>query len=79
MAHWVKRLKLCRERDIGRTKLDELIALGHVRAKKAGPARNAAVLADMDSYDAYVESLPDAPGSISPTKKQQREPAPEHP
>jgi hypothetical protein len=72
MANWVRRLRATRERPVGKTKLDELIAQGRVRAKKEGTAKNAAVLVDLDSYDAYVEALPDAQGSLNPKKKATR-------
>jgi hypothetical protein len=69
MAHWMKRLAFCRERGVGRTKIDELIGLGVVRAKKEGTSKNAPVLIDDSSYDDYVESLPDARGSQNPKRK----------
>jgi hypothetical protein len=46
-------------REKGKTKMDELIEAGKVRAKKEG-GRNGAVDIDLDSIDEYYDSLPDA-------------------
>jgi hypothetical protein len=79
MARWVKKRQACREKGIGVTKMNELIAQGLVRAKKEAGGMQGHVWIDTHSYDSYIENLPDAQGSISISKKHQREPAPEHP
>jgi hypothetical protein len=59
---WAKRLAACKYADIGKTKLDELIGKGLIRAKKVpGSSPNTSVYVDLDSVDQYFDSLPDAP------------------
>jgi hypothetical protein len=51
---------------MGRTKLDELIDQGLIKAKKAPGEHNAPVYVDLDSIDAYYESLPDKIPATAP-------------
>ena len=72
MARWVKRLDACKIAAVGRTKLDQLIAAGLVRAKKDPSGRNTTVYVDLDSVDAYYEGLPDARDARAEIRQQRR-------
>jgi hypothetical protein len=62
MARWKKRLAAFEYAGMGHTKGDELIALGHFRAKKEEGGRRATVYVDLDSIDEFFENLPPARG-----------------
>jgi hypothetical protein len=72
VTNWVKKLKACREKDVGRSKMAEWIALGFVRAKKEEGSKNAAVWVDLDSVDQHLESLPDAGPALVEAQAQSR-------
>jgi hypothetical protein len=58
---WVKRLSACKYAGLGRSKLDELILSGLIRAKKEPGNPQAPVYVDLTSIDQFYDSLPDAP------------------
>jgi hypothetical protein len=62
VARWRKRIEACKYAGVGRTKLDKLIGLGLVEARKEDGGPNAAVFVDLDSIDTYYASLRKAPG-----------------
>jgi hypothetical protein len=59
MARWAKRIAACKYANLGRTKIDELIAEGHLRAKKEPGGHSAPVYIDLDSIDEFFANLPD--------------------
>jgi hypothetical protein len=58
MPRWKKRLEAYAYAGCGRTVGDKHLRAGNFRGKKEGGA-NGAVFVDLDSIDAYYESLPD--------------------
>ena len=59
---WAKRLAACKYANIGRSKLDKLIGLGLVEARKEDGGPNAPVFVNLDSIDSYYANLRKAPG-----------------
>jgi hypothetical protein len=60
-----------------RTYVGQLIRQGKVKAKKEGDFPNARVLVDLDTVDAYRDSLPVAEGHklYEPKKRRELEPS----
>jgi hypothetical protein len=81
MARWEKRLKACGYAGWGRSKMDYLIGLNLVEAKKEDGGRNAPVWINLDSIDAYKANMRKALGlrNIPKAKRERRERPPQHP
>jgi hypothetical protein len=57
---WERRAKACEYARIGKTKMDQWIAAGHVAAKKEPGGHSRMVLVDLNSIDEFYASMPDA-------------------